>query len=49
MELKVRTPELELDFKDEPPTLFSDRPFKSCVKFILHLLEVKSETPSART
>jgi hypothetical protein len=28
---------------------FSDRPFQSCDKFILHLLEVKSETFSART
>jgi hypothetical protein len=44
MWVKVRTPQHQLDLKDEPLTLLktSDRPFKNCEEFILRLLEAKS-------
>jgi hypothetical protein len=42
MWVQVEIPEHQFDLKGEPPTPFSDYPFKSCDEFILGLLEVKS-------
>jgi hypothetical protein len=45
MWVQIRKPDNPLDLTDEPPTLlkFSDFPLKNFIKFILRLLEVKSE------
>jgi hypothetical protein len=50
MAVQVREPEHQLDLKGEPPTLLkiSDRPLKTVTSpSILHLIDVKSEAPSA--